>query len=138
MSRLKTGGWRLGPRHLAPAAIVLLLACGSPQGFVKQLPSGRSFRVLQAGQVRFGKTGETAAMLVYETSRKPEDSKGLEQEATELWDYFRPEVEKTPQHVAIVQANSPDRGFLLKGQALAGFQWEKQADGSWARKLDAK
>ena len=125
-------------RRVTALALPLLLACGSPQGFMKQLPSGHSYRILRAGQVRFEATGETAAMLVYETRRKPDDSKGLEADALELWDSIRPEVEKTPQRVAIVQANSPDRGFLIKGQALAGFQWEKQADGSWKRKVEAK
>jgi hypothetical protein len=123
-------------RRAAALALPFLLACGPRPGVEQQLPSGHRFRILQAGQVRFEKTGETAAMLVYETGRKPDDAKGLEQEAGELWDFFRPKVEATAQRVAIVQANSPERGFLFKGQAIAGFQWERQADGSWIRKAD--
>ncbi len=125
-------------RRAAALVLPLLLACGGSAGTVQQLPSGHRFRILRAGQVRFQTTGETAAMLVYETGRKPDDAKGLEQEAAELWDYFRPEVEKTPQRAAISQANSPERGFRLKGQALAGFQWVREADGAWTRKIEEK
>ena len=120
-------------RRAAILALPILLACGTQGGVVKRLPSGHSFRILRAGQVRFEKTGETAAMLVYETPRRPDDSKGLEADALELWEDFRPQVESTAQRTAIIQANTPDRGLFFRGQAVAGFVWKRGEDGRWAR-----
>ncbi len=125
-------------RRAAALVLPLLLACGGSAGTVQQLPSGHRFRILRAGQVRFQTTGETAAMPVYETGRKPDTAKGLGPRRRGRVGHFRPEVEKTPQRAAIIQANSPERGFLLKGQALAGFQWERGADGAWTRKIEEK
>ncbi|HJU82575.1 MAG TPA: hypothetical protein VJ600_00050 [Holophagaceae bacterium] len=120
-------------RRAAVLALPLLLACGQPGGVVTQLPSGHSFRILRAGQVRFEKTGGTAAMLVYETPRRPDDAQGQEKDALELWDYFRPQVERTSQRTAIIQANTPDRALFFKGQAVAGFVWKRGDDGTWVR-----
>jgi hypothetical protein len=120
--------------HAIPLC-ALLLACEGRDIALKRLPSGHSYRILQAGQIKFEKTGETAALLVFETDRRPDDLRGIEAEALELWEAFRPDVDKTPQRMAIVQANSPKRALLLRdGQSIAGFTFEKQADGTWIRK----
>ncbi|HTL97742.1 MAG TPA: hypothetical protein VL181_02955 [Holophagaceae bacterium] len=124
------GGWR---RCLGPAALGLLLACGGGE-VTKTLPSGHAFRILRGGQVRFS-DGSTAAMVVYETERRPDDLKGIRAEAGELWDAYHADIERTGATTAIIQANQPKHILLLqKGGVIAGFTWEKQADGSWKPK----
>ena len=120
-------------RTLAALALPLLLACGGGE-VVKTLPDGRSFRILRGGQVQFA-DGSRAAMIVFESERRPDDLKGIKADATELWEAYRPDIEKTGLGTAILQANQPKHALLLqKGGVITGFTWEKQADGSWVEK----
>ena len=130
--RLRAGGWRKS--SLIVAALSLSLACGGGGAVMKTLPSGHVFRVLRGGQVQFS-DGSKAAMIVFETERRPDDQKGIHADATELWDAYRPEIEKMGLGAAIVQANQPKHALLLqKGGVITGFTWEKQVDGSWLEK----
>ncbi len=121
-------------RSLLPAlALPALLACGGG-ATVKTLPNGHSYRILHGGQVCFD-DGSTAAMIVYETEKRPDDQKGIKAEAQELWEAYRPDIERTGQSRAIIQANQPKHALLLqKGGVISGFTWEKQPDGSWKPK----
>lgn len=120
-------------RGAAALALPLLLACGGG-GTMKTLPSGHAFRILRGGQVRFA-DGSKAAMIVFESERRPDDQKGIHADALELWQAYRPDIEKTGVRTAIIQANQPKHVLLLqKGGVLAGFTWEKQADGGWSEK----
>jgi hypothetical protein len=120
-------------RRLALLALPLLLACGQRDFTVKQLPSGHRFKILRAGQVKFEKTGETAAMLVFESDRAPGDRKGVEADAQELWDSFRPDVEKAQQSLAIVQADLVPKGMLSRDHFSMGFVWRRGVGGAWER-----
>jgi hypothetical protein len=121
-------------RVFALLALPPLLACGGGGEAVKTLPSGHAFRILRGGQVRFA-DGSKAAMIVFESERRPDDQKGIEADATELWEAYRPEIEKTGLGTAIIQANQPKHVLLLqKGGVITGFTWEKRADGSWEKK----
>ncbi|HET6329269.1 MAG TPA: hypothetical protein VFF76_00640 [Holophagaceae bacterium] len=120
-------------RALAILALPPLVACGGGE-MVKTLPSGHAFRILRGGQVLFA-DGSKAAMIVFESERRPDDQKGIQADATELWNAYRPEIEKTGLRTAIIQANQPKHVLLLqKGGVITGFTWEKQADGSWVMK----
>lgn len=101
---------------------------------MKTLPSGHAFRILRGGQVQFG-DGTKAAMIVFESERRPDDQKGIRADAEELWNAYRPDIEKTGLTTAILQANQPRHVLLLqKGGVITGFTWERQADGSWIEK----
>ena len=120
-------------RTPAILALPALLACGGG-GMTKTLPSGHAFRILRGGQVQFA-DGSKAAMIVFESERRPDDQKGIQADATELWDAYRADIEKTGVSTAIIQANQPKHLLLLqKGGVITGFTWEKRADGSWALK----
>ncbi|HJV22502.1 MAG TPA: hypothetical protein VJ570_07390 [Holophagaceae bacterium] len=122
-------------RTLAPLpALLLLAACGPQEGKVVQLDAKHSVTVLRGGQVKFEKTGETAALVLYLTDRQPGDSKGLEAEALAVFDHLRAEIEKTGQAKAILQAEAKPRGPIPGDKAVFGFLFEKQADGTWVRK----
>lgn len=122
-------------RRLLPAlALPLILACGGGGAVTKTLPSGHAFRILRGGQVQFA-DGSKAAMIVFESERRPDDQKGIQADAAELWEAYRPEIEKTGLRTAIIQANQPKHVLLLqKGGVITGFTWEEQADGTWALK----
>ena len=122
------------PSILATSALVTCLACGSSGAVMKTLPSGHVFRILRGGQVRFS-DGSKAAMIVFESERRPDDAKGIQADAAELWDAYRADIERTGATTAIIQANQPKHILLLqKGGVITGFTWEKQADGSWSEK----
>lgn len=117
----------------AAFALPLLLSCGGGT-VMKTLPSGHAFRILRGGQVQFS-DGSKAAMIVFESERRPDDRKGIHADAEELWTAYRPDIEKTGLTTAILQANQPKHVLLLqKGGVITGFTWEKQADGSWIEK----
>ena len=120
-------------RRFPALALPLLLACGGGE-VTKTLPSGHAFHILRGGQVRFS-DGSTAAMIVFETERRPEDLKDIRAEAEELWEAYRPDIERTGVKTAILQANQPKHVLLLqKGGVITGFTWERQSDGSWKPK----
>ena len=119
---------------LATSLLATCLACGSSDSVTKILPSGHVFRILKGGQVQFA-DGSKAAMVVFESERRPDDLKGIKADATELWEAYRPEIEKTGLATAILQANQAKHILLLqKGGVITGFTWVKQADGTWLEK----
>lgn len=121
-------------RTLLPA-LILLTACGPKEGKVVQLDAKHSVTVLRGGQVKFEKTGETAALVLYLTERQPGDAKGLETEAQALFDQLRADIDRTGQTKAILQAEAKPRGPLPGDKAVFGFLFEKQADGTWAKQI---
>jgi hypothetical protein len=120
-------------RRLLVLALPFLLACGQKDYIVKQLPSGHRFKILRAGQVKFEKTGEIAAVMVYESDRAPGDRKGVEADAQELWEAFRPDVEKSGLPIGIVQADLVPKGMISREHLAMGFAWRRQANGQWAK-----
>ncbi len=121
-------------RALLPAlALIAFAACGPQEGKVVRLDAKHSVTVLRGGQVKFEKTGETAALVLYLTERQPGDAKGLETEAQALFDHLRADIEKTGQTRAILQAEAKPRGPIAGDKAVFGFLFEKRADGTWAQ-----
>ena len=92
-----------------------------------------SVTVLRGGQVKFEKTGETAALVLYLTERQPGDAKGLETEALALFERMKADIDKTGQAKAILQAEARPHGPLPGDKAVFGFLFEKQPDGTWAK-----
>ena len=122
------------PAFLATSLLTTCLACGGGDAVTKTLPSGHAFRILRGGQVQFS-DGSKAAMVVFESERRPDDLKGIQADARELWEAYRPAIEKTGLQTAIIQANQPKHVFLLqKGGVITGFTWVKQPDGAWVEK----
>ena len=122
------------PHVLAASALAACIACGGGASVVKTLPSGHAFRILRGGQVQFS-DGSKAAMIVFETERRPDDQAGIHAEAAELWDAYRPDIEKTGLTTAIVQANQPKHTLLLqKGGVISGFTWDRLPDGRWVER----
>lgn len=121
-------------RSLLPAlTLLLLVACSREAGKVVQLDAKHSVTVLRGGQVKFEKTGESAALVLYLTERQPGDAKGLESEAQALFEHLKADIDKTGQTKAILQAEAKPRGPIPGDKAVFGFLFEKQADGTWAK-----
>jgi hypothetical protein len=116
------------------AGLCLAAGCAQQEGKVYQVDAKHQVTVLRGGQVKFEKSGETAALVLYLTERQPGDAKGLEAEAQALFDQLRADIEKTGQMKAILQAEAKPRGPIPGDKAVFGFLFEKQADGIWVRK----
>lgn len=124
----------LGLRSSALAAgLCLAVGCARQEGKVYHLDAKHQVTVLRGGQVRFEKTGGTAALVLYLTERQPGDAKGMEAEAQALFDLLRADIEKTGQAKAILQAEARPWSPLPGDKAVFGFLFEKRADRSWTR-----
>ena len=111
------------------------LGCRPSEGKVVKVDAKHSVTVLRGGQVKFEKTGETAALVLYLTERQPGDAKGLEAEAQALFEQLKTDIDKTGQTKAILQAEARPHGPIAGDKAVFGFLFEKQTDGSWVRKM---
>lgn len=113
--------------------LVALAGCsvGSvPNYKVRQLSSGKSLRVLGVGPMNFPDSGP-ALVLKYETDVKFDDQAGLRKEADEIWADFKADVEKTNVSSAVLSANSPPKGTIIRQAQGFNFVFVKLADGTW-------
>jgi len=72
-----------------------------------------------------------AVELQYETELKVSDIATLRKEADQVWDVFRPDVEKANEKAAIVSAvEKRPPGVITKSEGY-NFVFEKRPDGTW-------
>jgi hypothetical protein len=118
------------------AAIVVLamvlLGCsgGSPQVGTVKLASGKQVALLGVGQMNFSQGGP-ALMIKYQTDLKMDDMDKLRNEATEVWQAFQTEAEKSNLKNGIVSANEKPKGWIITHNSSYNFVFQKSDDGSW-------
>lgn len=119
--------------HVAPFVIAVLLLPGATLGEQSsiKLKSGKEVKVVKVGPVYGQGMKKLAVELQYETELKVSDLGALRKEADEVWDVFRPDVEKASEKTAIVSAveKSPP-GIVTRSEGY-NFVFEKRADGTW-------
>ena len=72
-----------------------------------------------------------AWMLKYETRTSFDDVPALRQEATEIWEYYKPTVESAHREAAILSANEPKPNTVIWKTRGYNFVVQKQLDGTW-------
>jgi hypothetical protein len=114
--------------------VVLFDGCeGQTHGFLLQLSSGKEIRVLQISTVHF--SADTPAWTIrYETAMSLDDRK-LRDEAQEVWDRYRDDVERAGLQTAIIIATEPAAKTLLTKVKQKNFVMRRQPDENW-RMLD--
>jgi hypothetical protein len=115
---------------IAHASVRLALA--ADQENLIRLPSGKQFKVLKIVNMHFS-AGPPALMLQYQTDIPITDVASLQREADEVWEVFRPEVEKVELVNAVVAPTTEPKGILLKESTSYGFIYIRGSDGKWAR-----
>ena len=113
---------------------VLISACGqSTNNFqTHTLPSGKQVKVVGVGKIFFS-NDKPALMLTYQTDLSIDDKQALSNEADEIWDTFRIDVDKAGLSTGIVSANEQKKGFIVTTSRGFNFVYKKSPDGQWAR-----
>lgn len=119
--------------HLVPLATIVILLAGAAtaeQSTIK-LKSGKEVKAVKVGPVYGQGMKKLAVELQYETELKVSDLATLRKEADQVWEVFRPDVEKANEKTAIVSAvEKRPPGVITRSEGY-NFVFEKQADGAW-------
>ena len=120
--------------HTASAALMLvaLLSCG-PSGTsytLHKLPSGKEIKLIGIGKIHFS-GGEPALALKYETDIPINSQEELLEEVESIWQFFRVDVEKAELRSAIIMANEPPTGFIIKQNQSINFVYKKNNNDQW-------
>ncbi len=97
---------------------------------VLRLASGKEVKVLSITRTALHGSDEPVLSLQYVTEISIGDTDKLYREVEEVWDAFRPLVEREKVRAAVVTANEPASGFLSMSKG-AGWAFKQRADGSW-------
>ena len=99
---------------------------------ILKLPTGKQFQVFSIETVTFPNGDPPALQLRYITDLSIKDKTALEKEATQIWDLFRPRVEKAEKITGIVTARERIPIDKVKDIYLNyTFGWRKDAQGKW-------
>jgi len=120
------------PKQLSQFFLAILLAGSTfAQESSIRLKSGKEVRVVKVGPVYGQGMKKLAVELQYETELKVSDIATLRKEADQVWDVFRPDVEKANEKAAIVSAvEKRPPGVITKSEGY-NFVFEKRPDGTW-------
>ena len=119
--------------HVTQLVAAVMLLAGSALGEQSsiKLKSGKEVRVVKVGPVYGQGMKKLAVELQYETELKVSDLAALRKEADEVWEVFRPDVEKASEKVAIVSAvEKRPPGMFTKSEGY-NFVFERRSDGTW-------
>ena len=119
----------------AGATLALTVACGGgPQTRPHTLSSGRTIRIISAGQINFQQSGPALA-LSYQTNLKVDEQDKLRAEVEEIWRDFQKDADQAKLNSAIIMANEVPTGrFIQQGRAF-NFVFERKPDGMWPQEI---
>ena len=116
--------------HVAPLVAAVMLLGGAALGEQSSIKL-RSGKEVKVGPVYGQGMKKLAVELQYETELKVSDLAALRKEADEVWEVFRPDVEKASEKSAIVSAvEKRPPGVVTRSEGY-NFVFEKRADGAW-------
>ncbi len=121
---------RLGIAAIALVSLGAGLALADQAG---TLLSGKTITIISSGPVQMAK-GPPVLMLKYRSAIPVSDMPALHREADEVWDRLAIGAEKGKYQQAVVSANGPEQGMIVKHSQSYNFVFQKQ-NGSW-RALD--
>ena len=134
MSRVSRACWFLS---LVLAVFVPTGCAGqknsASSGTALDLGDGRQVKVLDLMRLSVAnRPSERILLLNYETSIDPQSAnvQALHNEALEVWDRFRPEVERQGYTEAALRANAPKTGSFAHIGRQYGFFFKKR-NGQW-------
>jgi hypothetical protein len=111
--------------------ILFALTAWAPTGEDVKLPSGREIRILGVAKVYFS-NGEAALMLRYQTAIPLDDVGTLQSEASEVWERFRIDIEKSGYTIGIVSANERHENLAVTPSRTFNFVYKKSTSGEWS------
>lgn len=108
----------------------LLLLCSTP--LVAQplkLNSGKTVEILALGPMHFAK-GPPALFLRYQSTLSLDDPAAARKEVDEIWQHLVVDADRGKFENAVIHANSPQTGFIIKTGKSYGFVFTR-VDGIW-------
>jgi hypothetical protein len=119
--------------NVAPLVAAVMLLIGTAPGDQSniKLKSGKEVKVVKAGPVYGPGMKKLAVELQYETELKVSDHAALRKEADEVWEVFRPDVDRAGEKTAIVSAVERRPPTIVTRSEGYNFVFEKRADGTW-------
>jgi hypothetical protein len=117
--------------------ILSLSGCSGTKTQETRLYSGSSVEILSITAMHFS-NGPPSLMLKYQTRKSIQDTDALRKEAGEVWDKFRPQVEKQGFRNAVLSANDSPKGLILTSTSTYNFVFDQRSDGSWHCSFDDK
>jgi hypothetical protein len=120
---------RLRLRGAIVTALLVAACTKLPAYQVRALPSGRIVKVVSTGQINFPNVGP-ALIMKYLTDMDAHDRAALRREADEIWQGFKPDVEKAGMNSAILSANSIPPLIIQSGEANI-FVFTRDSAGNW-------
>jgi hypothetical protein len=104
-----------------------------PSHYVQRLDDGTEIKVI--GFTRMHSTNGVNKWLIldYQTDLEISDVEGLKKEADQIWPYFKNQVEQAGMDEALIRANSPPTGMIVKETKSYGIPYKKAPDGTWKR-----
>lgn len=100
-----------------------------PEQTLLSLPSGRRVRVLAMTGVEVD--SKPAVVLRYETFLTLKDAVAVRDEAGEVWEQVRGDVEHAGSGAAVLQATGSVSGWVFPSASTRSFAWRKEHDGAW-------
>lgn len=107
-----------------------------PEQRLLSLPSGRRVRVL--GMTGIQVDSRPAVVLRYETFLTLKDAVAVRDEAGEVWDQIRRDVEHAGSGAAVLQATGSVDGWVFPSASTRSFAWRREHDGAWKPAVSAK
>ena len=119
------------PMFLAVTVALILSSCANGPNFsLHKLPSGRVVKIAGVMKIAFSE-GDSALMLKYFTDVSLTNTVALQDEATDIWQDFRSEVEKAGLKAAVLSANTMPHGIISQTSGF-NFVYQKQPNGEWS------
>lgn len=110
-------------------AFFLAVASPSLNAQPLKLNSGKVVEILSVGPMLFAK-GPSALGLQYQTKLSVDDVASLRKEVDEIWEHFVVDADRGKFEAAVIIANGPKTGFIIKTGKSRGFGFEKR-QGLW-------
>jgi tetratricopeptide (TPR) repeat protein len=116
---------------IAVISFMCLPASAASTFKLTRLPSGKQIKLLGVGTVLSSSDKKKSLMLQYETDKNMNDKQGLAQEADDIWDLFKIDIEQSGLNSAIISVNSEPTGWPVKFNRTYNFVLEKDTHGEW-------
>ncbi len=117
--------------------VLVLIACGPavPEYRLVTARSGRQLKIEDVSKVT-RPDGQMAMVLAYRSDVDLTDLSALQLEVDDVWQMFRPQVERRGLRVAVIRASRWEKpGWERRGKAVQ-FVVERGRDGAWAARPD--
>ena len=113
--------------------VILLVVTAVGQEAMLKLPSGKQVKVIKTGPIYNNTTFKKLGFVIqYETELPISDAARLREEAGQVFEACKQQMEKQKETDVIISATTKPTGVILKKTDSYNFVYQKKEDGKWA------